>query len=91
MTRQTLWLSPYARLTAEFMRKKLKIVSISAEVAPFSKTGGLAEVAKSLPKALKKLGHEIIIITPFYAHIIDAKQHNLKLIFQLMWITYPLL
>ncbi|MBU2007546.1 glycogen synthase [Patescibacteria group bacterium] len=62
------------------MLKPLKIVSISAEVAPFSKDGGLADVAKSLPKALKRLGHEIIVITPLYGQIIDVKQHNLKLI-----------
>ncbi|MDD4901403.1 MAG: glycogen/starch synthase [Patescibacteria group bacterium] len=60
--------------------KKLKIVSIAAEVAPFSKTGGLADVAKSLPKALKRLGHEVIVITPLYGQIIDPKKHDLKLI-----------
>ena len=62
------------------MPKPLKIVFISAEVDPFSKTGGLADVARSLPKALKRLNHEIIIITPFYGQIIDTKKHNLKLI-----------
>lgn len=62
------------------MSKPLKIVSISAEVAPFSKTGGLADVARSLPKALKRLGHKIIIITPLYGQIINIKKHNLKLI-----------
>lgn len=62
------------------MSKPLKIVSVSAEVAPFSKTGGLADVARSLPKALKRLGHKIIIITPLYGQIIDVKKHNLKLI-----------
>ena len=64
------------------MTKKLKIVSISAEVAPFSKTGGLADVAKSLPKALKKLGHEAMVITPLYGQTIDPKKHNLKLIYE---------
>ncbi len=64
------------------MAKKLKIVSIAAEVAPFSKTGGLADVAKSLPKALKRLGHEVIVITPLYGQTIDTKEHNLKLIYE---------
>ncbi|MBU0636651.1 MAG: glycogen/starch synthase [Patescibacteria group bacterium] len=64
------------------MVKKLKIVSISAEVAPFSKTGGLGDVCHSLPKAIKKLGHEIVVITPLYGKIIDVKQNNLKLIFE---------
>ncbi|MDO8593040.1 MAG: glycogen/starch synthase [bacterium] len=62
------------------MSKNLKIVSIASEVAPFSKTGGLADVARSLPKALSRLGHEVIIITPFYGQIIDVKNHGLKLI-----------
>ncbi len=62
------------------MAKTLKIVSISSEVDPFSKTGGLADVARSLPKAIKRLGHNIIIITPLYNQIIDKKKYNLKLI-----------
>jgi len=45
---------------------KLKIVSITSELAPFSKTGGLGDVARSLPKALKRLGHDVIAITPLY-------------------------
>ena len=62
------------------MNKELKIVSISAEISPFSKSGGLADVARSLPKALKRLNHDIIIITPLYGKIINKKKHNLKLI-----------
>lgn len=62
------------------MPPPLKIVSIASEVSPFSKTGGLADVAKSLPKALKRLGYEIIVITPLYGQIIDVKKHRLKLI-----------
>jgi len=61
--------------------KKLKIASISSEVSPFSKTGGLADVARSLPKALKRMGHKVIIITPLYGQIIDKKKNNLKLIY----------
>ncbi|MFC1678260.1 glycogen synthase [Patescibacteria group bacterium] len=64
------------------MPKKLKIVSISSEVAPFSKTGGLGDVARSLPKALNRLGHEIIVITPLYGQVIDKKNHKLKLVFE---------
>jgi len=62
--------------------KKLKIVSISSEISPFSKTGGLADVARSLPKALKRLGHDVICITPFYEKVIDSEKHNLKLIYK---------
>lgn len=58
--------------------KHLNIISISAEVAPFSKAGGLADVARSLPKALKRLGHNLIVITPLYG-VIDLKKKRLKL------------
>lgn len=63
------------------MSKKLKIVHVASEVAPFSKTGGLGDVSRSLPKALKRLGQEVIIITPLYGRLIDKKAYNLKLIF----------
>ncbi len=64
------------------MSKKLKIVSIASEVAPFSKTGGLADVAGSLPKAIKRLGHEVMVITPLYGQIIDTKAYDLKMIYE---------
>lgn len=44
----------------------MKIVFCASEVVPFAKTGGLADVCGSLPPALEKLGHEVIIITPRY-------------------------
>ncbi len=61
--------------------KKLKIVHIASEVAPFSKTGGLGDVTRSLPKAMKRLGHDVMIITPLFGQVISKKEHNLKLIF----------
>lgn len=63
------------------MPKNLKIVSISSEIHPFSKSGGLADVARSLPKALARLGHEVISITPFYGKIIDKEKYKLKKIY----------
>ena len=60
------------------MNKILKIVSIASEVAPFSKTGGLADVARSLPKAINRLGHEVVVITPLYNKVVDKKIHKLK-------------
>jgi starch synthase len=63
------------------MSKKLKIVQIAAEVAPFSKTGGLGDVSRSLSKALKRLGHEVIIITPLYGRLIDKEKNKLRLVF----------
>ncbi len=47
----------------------MKVVYLSPEVAPFSKTGGLADVSGALPQSLKKLGAEIMVITPFYGNV----------------------
>lgn len=49
--------------------KQMKIWFASSEAAPFAKTGGLADVAGSLPKALKKLGVDIRIVLPKYRQI----------------------
>jgi starch synthase len=46
-----------------------RILFVSSEVVPFAKTGGLADVAGSLPKALKKLGQDVRIIMPKYSSI----------------------
>lgn len=59
-------------------KKQLKIVSVASEVEPFAKTGGLADVARSLPKALKRMGHDVIIVMPLYGKIIDKKKYELK-------------
>jgi starch synthase len=47
----------------------MKILFISSEVAPFSKTGGLGDVAGALPGALARLGHEVKVVTPLYATV----------------------
>ena len=46
--------------------RKLKVLFASSEVDPFSKTGGLADVAGSLPIALDKAGVDIRVVTPHY-------------------------
>lgn len=63
------------------MSRVLKIVHIASEVAPFSKTGGLGDVARSLPKSLSRLGHEVCLITPLYGKVINKAEHNLKPLF----------
>ncbi len=49
--------------------KKLKILFVSAEVAPFAKTGGLADVAGSLPQAMAARGHDVRIVMPRYRKV----------------------
>ncbi len=49
--------------------QRLKIAMIAPECVPFAKTGGLADVVGALPKALIRLGHEVIVIMPKYAAI----------------------
>lgn len=47
----------------------MKIVFASSEVAPFSQTGGLADVSHALPAALASRGHELLVVTPQYASV----------------------
>jgi starch synthase len=49
----------------------LKILIVSGEVAPFAKTGGLADVAGSLPKALAVQGNDVRVVLPRYRPIRD--------------------
>ena len=60
----------------------MRIITISSEIAPFSKSGGLADVTRSLSKALKRLGNTVIAITPLYGKIIDKEKHNLELVYK---------
>lgn len=51
------------------MAKPIKILFLSAEVAPFAKTGGLGDIGGSLPKALHDMGHDVRVIMPAYRNI----------------------
>src|SRR5918992_4632943 len=51
------------------MPGSLRVVIVASEVVPFAKTGGLADVAGSLPVALARLGHQVSVIMPRYPTI----------------------
>ncbi|MBX7245023.1 MAG: glycogen/starch synthase, partial [Candidatus Sumerlaeaceae bacterium] len=53
----------------------MKILVVSSEVVPFAKTGGLADVAGTLPVELAALGHDVRVVMPKYAAVDDAKHH----------------
>ncbi len=55
------------------MKNKLRILYLSSEVSPFAKTGGLADVSRSLPKALFEKGHDVRVIMPKYGPISERK------------------
>ncbi len=58
-------------------RDPLRVLLVSAEVAPFAKVGGLADVASALPKALRELGHDVRVVMPRYG-MIDPARYGLE-------------
>src|SRR5512142_3165620 len=55
----------------------MQILFVASEVAPFSKTGGLGDVAGALPAALAARGHAVHVVTPRYGSI-DPRAHGLR-------------
>lgn len=55
----------------------MKILFAASEVVPFAKTGGLADVAGALPRALARLGEDIRVVMPKY-RVVDEAQHRLR-------------
>jgi starch synthase len=51
----------------------MKVLFVTSEVAPFSKTGGLGDVAGALPAALAALGHDVKVVSPRYADVRDSR------------------
>ena len=60
------------------MSRSLEVIFVSSEVAGFAKTGGLADVSASLPKALNSLGHKVRVFLPLYREV-KKKTFPLKL------------
>ena len=68
-------------LGADPSREPLKVLIASAEVTPFAKTGGLADVAAALPKELRRLGQDVRVVMPRYRQI-NPDIHNLRPVVQ---------
>lgn len=58
----------------------MNILFVTSECAPFSKSGGLADVAFSLPPALKQAGDNIEIIVPYYKMTRDRFEDEIKFV-----------
>jgi len=54
----------------------LKILIATPEAVPYAKTGGLADVAGALPKAISAHGHEVKLVLPLYSHV-DREKYAL--------------
>ncbi len=57
--------------------KNLKVLVATAELAPFAKLGGVADVAASLSKELRRLGHDVRVVMPRYRQV-DVARYNLR-------------
>lgn len=58
------------------MADKLNILMVSAECAPFAKSGGLGDVVGALPQFLVKAGHKVNVVMPLYSQV-DRRKHNI--------------
>ncbi len=57
------------------MERPLRILILAAEIVPFAKVGGLADVAGALPKALRDLGHDVRLVMPRYGQVNPERFH----------------
>src|SRR5712664_874193 len=64
----------------------LKILILAAEIVPFAKVGGLADVVGALPKALKALGHDVRLVMPRYRQV-DPEHFQLSTVFDEVSVT----
>ncbi len=66
----------------------MDIAWVASEMAPFSKTGGLADVAGALPKALAERGHRVLAISPRYKHVPGAVNSGVKVLVHLYGVEH---
>lgn len=65
----------------------MNILYIASEAAPFIKTGGLADVAGSLPKEFNKMGHDCRVVIPLYGQISEEYRKDMKKIAE-FWVDF---
>ncbi|MCC6102371.1 MAG: glycogen synthase GlgA [Olegusella sp.] len=63
---------------ADRVRRKIRILFAASEAVPFAKTGGLGDVAGSLPRALKRAGAKVAVILPKYGTIPESFRGAMK-------------
>jgi len=66
----------------------MDIAWVASEMAPFSKTGGLADVAGALPKALAQRGHRVLAISPRYKPVEGAVNSGVKFLVRLFGVEH---
>lgn len=66
----------------------MKILLATSEMAPFAKTGGLADVAGALPKAMAALGHDVAVVMPFY-RMVDREKFQPRLVLPGVQVDLP--
>jgi starch synthase len=60
-------------------KERLNVVMVAMECAPWSKTGGLGDVAGALPKALARRGHRTMCIAPRYANYAEGWETGIRI------------
>ncbi|XP_010693244.2 granule-bound starch synthase 2, chloroplastic/amyloplastic [Beta vulgaris subsp. vulgaris] len=56
----------------------MNVILVAAECAPWCKTGGLGDVAGSLPKALARRGHRVMVVTPRYGDYAETQDTGVR-------------
>ncbi|XP_008230773.1 PREDICTED: granule-bound starch synthase 2, chloroplastic/amyloplastic [Prunus mume] len=60
----------------------MNVILVAAECAPWSKTGGLGDVAGALPKALARRGHRVMVVAPLYGDYAEPQYSGIRKIYK---------
>nr|GMC91580.1 granule-bound starch synthase 2, chloroplastic/amyloplastic [Ipomoea batatas] len=61
----------------------MNVILVCAECAPWSKTGGLGDVAGALPKALARRGHRVMVVVPLYGNYAEPQHTGVRKMFKI--------